>query len=137
MWLKTVTNGYFNMLTGTDVEVKESRHGDEFRVVVNQVNSPNPLVTLQGGFASLDDAQDALDNAMDDQDVISIDAPEPVSDESDVEGEESTEDETMDYGNMSNAQLRTELASRNLSTEGNKAELISRLTEADMAQEQE
>jgi hypothetical protein len=133
MWLKTVDGSYYNMLTGTQVGIQEARSGNDFRVMVINQNSI-PTVCLQNGYLNKDDAQDALDGAMEDQEVATLTVPE--YEESTVEGEESTEDETVDYGNMSNAQLRNELASRDLSTDGNKSDMITRLDADDAIQAQ-
>jgi hypothetical protein len=47
------------------------------------------------------------------------------------EPEDEEEVEEVDYTTLTNDQLRTELAARKLSVDGNKAELIARLEESD------
>jgi len=137
MWLKTSDNGYYNMVTGTVLEVKESKRGNDFRVQVGQVSSPSPLVSLQTGFKSREDAQDALDDVMTGQEILTLDVPD-YADDSDVDDDESTEDdgestEELNYEELDNEQLRAELAARNLATGGKKADLVTRLQEDDDA----
>lgn len=51
-------------------------------------------------------------------------------------GQPEAEEEEVEYSSMSNDDLRVELARRNLSVQGNKAELIARLEEDDASDEE-
>lgn len=52
-----------------------------------------------------------------------------------AEADDAEDDEDLDYNSMSNDELRAELARRDLSVQGNKAELIQRLEEDDASEE--
>lgn len=53
------------------------------------------------------------------------------------EGDDEEEEDTPDYEQWTNEQLRTELAARSLSVEGKKVDLVARLKEDDEADEVE
>lgn len=145
MWIKAVDGGYYNMLTGTNVEVRYSNNGGDFRVFV--VQGTVPQICLQKGFRSKEDAVYALDETMSSQELVTIDVPD--YDEEDEEGDESEEDDESEtesadgYSAMSNEDLKSAIAARNesrvaegldpLSTTGNKKALTARLREDDAA----
>lgn len=140
MFCKTIDDGYYNMLTGTHIQVKQSSLGD-FRVQVT--DGHNNLVCLQKGYRSEEDAKDALDDTMSGQDIVSLEVPEyealDDSDEEDNDGE--SEEATDDYSRMSVTDLKSAIENRNedrvrqgfepLSTTGNKKALVARLREDD------
>jgi len=138
MWIKTADGGYYNMLTGTNVDVKQGNAGD-FRVMV--LSGPTPIVCLQKGYREEADARDALDDAMASQELVELAVPDYEEEDAD-DSEESEEDgEPVDnYDEMSNDELRDEITKRNeedaadpnfdgepMSTQGNKKALIGRL----------
>ena len=139
MWVKTVDGKYYNVTTGSILSIEKGSAGD-YRVYVSSGN--NPVTCLQNGFKSKDDAVEALDGVMEDQEVVVIDVPEYDDEEdSEEDGELSEEDDDGDvivfeddYAEMTNTQLRQLLADRpgGLSTEGNKNALIERLREDDV-----
>lgn len=149
MWLKNVDGGYYNMLTGTTVDVKQAAAGD-YRI--HAMVGSTPIVCLQKGYRTEDDARDALESTLDNEhDVVSFDVPEYSDDEDDnSESEEDDGEVTDDYDTMSNDELRAAITERNeldaqdpdfqgepMSTQGNKKALISRLRADDKNRVQE
>lgn len=127
MWFKLENQTYFNIFTSTLIGT--SGQENEYRVeVITPYTGGTPKV-LASGFASKEDAQEALDEFFASEDVGQIENPK---------GEEEglTEDvEIVSYSELNTEQLRAELAERELSTEGRKPELIARLNENDTARD--
>lgn len=66
----------------------------------------------------------------------SVEPETPAEPESPSEPEEVEEvEEVEDYSSLTNEELRTELAGRGLSVNGNKTEMVARLEENDAAEE--
>jgi predicted dienelactone hydrolase len=136
MYVKTVDGNYYNLLTGSTVEVREANastpENPNFRLMVT--SGTVPVTTLQQGYRSKEDAQDALDDVFASQDLIEIappDYPEEDEAQSDEDLVESEEEIFDNYDELNNEQLRALLNERQLSTTGNKSELIARLRESD------
>jgi len=133
VWLKTVDGNYYNMLTGSTLAVKQGVAQSDWRIYVMNTGGNTPVACLQNGYRSKDDAEQALSDVMEQQDVTTIDVPEY----DDEESEEDTEDEEViyedNYETVSDEDLRNELTSRGLSTRGNTRALVNRLRKDDAA----
>lgn len=138
MWLKTVDGSYYNMVTGTQLSVREANVGGEFRVYVMNAGGHTPVACLQDGYRSAEDAEEALDNVLSTQDVVALDVPD-YSDEDTDTTDDSDEDIVYEdnYETVPDEELRSELASRELSTRGNNKQLVARLRKDDAKREPE
>lgn len=132
MWIKTVDNSYYNMLTGATLAVVESRAGGDFRVMVMNAGGNTALACLQKGYRTEEDAQDALDKVLEGQDLVELEVPDYEDDEED--DSESEEDEVVyndNYDDVDDEILKNELEERGLSVRGSRRQAIARLRKDD------
>lgn len=88
MLLKLETGGYYDVATGREIGVVTTRDG-KHRVVVK--NSGHTVErAIQSGYASPEEAQEALDSLMAPEDVLTIEPPAPI--------EEATDDDETKEG---------------------------------------
>lgn len=87
MWLKIMDDSYIHAVTGAKLQAQPLE--TKARVLYS---GPFGNVTVQSGFESVEDAQEALDNYMEDQGFDSISLPETEDTEPNaaVEEEEDT-----------------------------------------------
>ena len=132
MRVKTVDGDYHNLLTGSSVSVVKSRSGDDWKVMVLSVMNV-PVVCLQTGFKTEQEAKEAMASAFDLLELEPIEVAASVDDDDTEDDEPISDDGLPAYDEMTVEQLKVELAGRpgNLSTSGNKPELINRLAEDD------
>lgn len=134
MWIKTVDNNYYNMLTGATLAVIESRAGGDFRVMVMNAGGNTALACLQKGYRTEEDAQDALDRVLEGQDLVELEVPD-YSDEDDESDDESEADEEVtyddNYDEVDDASIKAALEERGLSTRGSRRQAVARLRRDD------
>jgi hypothetical protein len=87
MFVRTESKSYVNLDNGHSLTVRESRAGGEWRVVSVAPDKQQILYALQGGYASQEDAQNALDEMMDAVETV-LQLQPPQREEEKAEGEE-------------------------------------------------
>jgi hypothetical protein len=128
MILKLKNGCYVDFERGYEFGAQEVGAGGA-RIWCNYVRGSN--VTVMDGYATVEDAQDALDEFMSDQDVSAF--ADPTANES----EEDLDENLVSYADMSVEELRLECGGRTppLSTTGKKSELVARLIADDNREE--
>lgn len=82
MWVKTDKGSFRNLDNGTTLAVRQAKsrgkEHPEYRVVAISHDEATTLFALQGGYATQEDAQDALQGMMDsmDEKVLEIKHPD-------------------------------------------------------------
>ncbi len=94
MWVKTDKGSFRNLDNGTTLAVRPSKDRTEHRVVAISHDEATTLFALQGGYATHDDAQDALQGMMDsmDEKVLEINHPDNYREDEENEEEDDTEE---------------------------------------------
>lgn len=89
MWVKTDKESFRNLDNGTTLAVREKRDHSWMVVAVSQ-DETSTLFALQGGYATKEDAQDALQGMMDsmDEKVLEIKHPDEYVTEEEEDNEE-------------------------------------------------
>lgn len=77
MWVKLTSDVYLNVDTGREMLVKKARNRDEWRIVVTDTSGTGDRAAIKAGYASRENAQDALDIMMQDSTAFVPD-PDPT-----------------------------------------------------------
>lgn len=131
-WVVTVDDELYHLGTGARVKAMQASSGDWRVQVLNIMNVPT--VCLQTGFATEEEAKEALASAFENAGIEPLGVlPPEEDDETEDDDDMEPEVELQAYDEMTVDQLKAELAARpgNLPTTGNKADLINRLIEFD------
>lgn len=135
MWIKMDNSSYFD--TDNSVILGAAGVADSFHVEAVTPYTGGRGRKLRSGYATLEDAQDALDALMTEVGYEEVPAPAVVP--FDSEEDDESDYEEVSYEDMSVDDLKAECAGRTppLSTNGKKADLIERLRQDDATRETE